>query len=130
MSRWWDNDYERSTGTVFHGAQESSDNEKYLVLTVFQENLLGQSRMEVLYFTSLYTSLRKWPGFERVVSNDICGCVIFLSVPQFEMTPTVSVNFISLVSCCVGLWEDEPQAVFPMSSTWVYHIAASVLTGC
>ena len=44
--------------------------------------------------------------------------------------PSWSVNFISLVTSCVGLWKEEPQTAHPMSFTWAYHIAASVLTGC
>ena len=32
---------------------------------------------------------------------------------HFEMTPGVSVNFISLVTSCVGLREEEPQTALP-----------------
>ncbi len=46
------------------------------------------------------------------------------------MAPSVSVNFISLVTSCVGLQEEEPQTAPPMSFTWVSHIAASMLTEC
>ena len=46
-----------------------------------------------------------------------------------EMAPSVSVDFISLVTSSVRLWEDEePQTVFPISFTWASHIAAGVLT--
>ncbi len=45
------------------------------------------------------------------------------------MAPSVSENFISLVTC-VGCWEEEPQTAYPMSLTWASHIASSVLTGC
>ena len=46
----------------------------------------------------------------------------------FEMAPTVSVNFISLVTPCVGLRE-EPRTAYSMSFTWVSHISASMLMG-
>ncbi len=39
------------------------------------------------------------------------------------------VNFISLVTSCVGLQEEEPQTAHPMSFTWASHIAASMLMG-
>ncbi len=42
--------------------------------------------------------------------------------------PLRSVNFISLVTSCVGLWEGEPQAHL-MSITWASHIASSMLKG-
>ena len=32
--------------------------------------------------------------------------------------PSVSVNFIPLVTCCVGLRDVEPQTAHPMSFTW------------
>ena len=48
---------------------------------------------------------------------------------QFEMAPNVSVNFISLVTSCVRLRKEEHQTAFPVSFTWVSHIAASVLMG-
>ena len=39
------------------------------------------------------------------------------------MTPSVSVNFISLVISRVGLQEEEePQTAHPMSTTWASHI--------
>ena len=40
-----------------------------------------------------------------------------------------SVNFISLVTSCVGLEEVDTQIAHPMSLTLVSHIAASVLVG-
>ncbi len=46
-----------------------------------------------------------------------------------EMAPSVSVNFISLVTSCVGLWEEEPQTAHPMPFTWASHIATILLTG-
>ena len=66
------------------------------------------------------------------------------------MAPSVSVNFISLdTSCvglreeeepqtarpisldtsCVGFREEEPQTAQPMSFSWASHIAASVVMG-
>ena len=48
---------------------------------------------------------------------------------SFEMTPRVSVNFISLVTSYVRLREEEPQTAFPTSFTWTSHIAASVFMG-
>ena len=44
--------------------------------------------------------------------------------------PSWSVNFISQVTSCVRLREEEPQTAFPMSFTQVSHIATSLLTGC
>ena len=46
---------------------------------------------------------------------------------QFEMTPSVSVNFISQVTSYVGLQEEEPQTTFLMSFTWALHVAAGML---
>ena len=46
----------------------------------------------------------------------------------FEMA-SESVNFISLVTFCVGLREEEPQTAHPMAYTWASHIAGSVFTG-
>ena len=42
----------------------------------------------------------------------------------------VSVNLMSLVTSCDRLLEEKPQIAFPLSFTWVSHIAASVVTGC
>ena len=47
-----------------------------------------------------------------------------------EMAPSMSVNFISLVTSYVRLREEEPQTIFPMSITWVSHIADTMLMGC
>ena len=49
---------------------------------------------------------------------------------EFEMAPSLSVNFVSPVTSCVGFQEEEPQTAFPMSFTLASDIAASVLTGC
>ena len=38
--------------------------------------------------------------------------------------------FISLVTSCDGLLEDEPQTAHPVSFIWASHIAACMLTGC
>ena len=46
-----------------------------------------------------------------------------------EMAPSVSVNFISLATCCVRLREEEPQTAYSVSFTWAFHIAACVFTG-
>ena len=46
---------------------------------------------------------------------------------HFEMAPSVSVNFISLVITNVGLQEEEPQTTHPKSFTWVSYIAGSML---
>ena len=43
--------------------------------------------------------------------------------------PSQSVNFISVVTSCTGLWEEEPQTAHPTSFTWASHIAASMLMG-
>ena len=40
-----------------------------------------------------------------------------------------SVNFISLVTSCIGLEEEGQQTAHLMSFTWASHIAACVLTG-
>ena len=46
------------------------------------------------------------------------------------MAPSVSVNFISLVTYCVRLQdEEEPQTAYLMSVTWESCRAAIVLTG-
>ena len=45
-----------------------------------------------------------------------------------DMAPSVSLKLISLVTFCVGLRE-EPQTAHPMSFTWAFHIATSVLMG-
>ena len=37
--------------------------------------------------------------------------------------PSTFVNFISLVTSCVGLLEEEPQAAHLMSFTWASHIS-------
>ena len=47
-----------------------------------------------------------------------------------DSSPSVSVTFISLVTSCAGLQQEEPQTAHLMSFTWASHIAASVLTGC
>ena len=48
---------------------------------------------------------------------------------NFEMVPNVSVNFISLVTSCLGLPGEKPETAHLMSFTWASYIAASVLTG-
>ena len=55
---------------------------------------------------------------------------VALGMNKFKMAPSVSVNFISLVTSCVWLQEEEPQTAHPMSCTWASHIAACMLTGC
>ncbi len=40
-----------------------------------------------------------------------------------------TVNFILLVTWCVGFREEKPQTAPPMSFTWASHIAASMLPG-
>ncbi len=52
-----------------------------------------------------------------------------IQLGRFGMAPSLSVNFISLVTSRVGLREEEPQKAHPMSFTWASLIAASVLTG-
>ncbi len=52
------------------------------------------------------------------------------TLSKCETVPSVSVNFISLVTSSVGLRQEEPQTAFPMSTTWASHIGASVLMGC
>ena len=54
------------------------------------------------------------------MSNEVCTC-------KFEMTPRVSVNFVSLVSSCVALQEEEPQTFYSMSFTWAYDMVNTVL---
>ena len=56
--------------------------------------------------------------------------VVVSVVSEFEMAPSVSVNFISLVTSCVELREEEPHAAHPLSFTWASHIAASMVTRC
>ncbi len=53
----------------------------------------------------------------------------FLDLLNFEMAPSVSWNFISLVTSCVRVREEEPQTAFPVSFTWASHIGAIVLMG-
>ena len=50
---------------------------------------------------------------------------------KFEMAPSMFVNFISLVTSCIGLREEKPQTAFSMgmSFTWASHRAASVVKG-
>ena len=43
-----------------------------------------------------------------------------MSVFSFEMAPSVSVNFTSLVNSCVGLQKEEPQTAQPMSFIWAF----------
>ena len=47
---------------------------------------------------------------------------------EFPTATSVSVNFASLVTSCVGL-QEETQTAYRMSLTWASHIAASLLTG-
>ena len=49
--------------------------------------------------------------------------------PVILKWPSWSVNFISLVTSCVRLLEEEPQTAHLMSITWVSHIAANMLMG-
>ncbi len=53
---------------------------------------------------------------------------IVLGQPNLKW-PSQSVNFISQVTSCVRLWEEEPQTAFPMPLTWASHIATSMLMG-
>ena len=53
----------------------------------------------------------------------------FHTLNQFEIAPSESVNFISVVTSCAGLWEEAPQTAHLTSFTWASHIAASVLMG-
>ena len=46
---------------------------------------------------------------------------------MFEMAH--GVNFISLVTSCVGLREEESQTAHPMPFAWASHIATSVHYG-
>ena len=47
------------------------------------------------------------------------------------MIPSMSVNFISLVTVCVGLHEEEPEsAQSHVLYMGVSYIAAGMLTGC
>ena len=59
---------------------------------------------------------------------DMHGPLSFLS--KFEMTHSVSVNFTSRVTSCVGLHDEEPQTTLPMSFTWASRIAANMLMRC
>ena len=46
---------------------------------------------------------------------------------QIAMAPSVSLNFISLLTSCVRLQEEEePQTAFPMSFTWASNMAAGM----
>ena len=42
------------------------------------------------------------------------------------MAPSVSVNFIPLVTSCVRLRKEEPQTAFHMSFIWAPYIAQDV----
>ena len=57
------------------------------------------------------------------------SCLKHLTNHNILKWPWRSVNFISLVTSCVGLWGEEPQTARPMSFTWASQIAVSVLTG-
>ena len=43
----------------------------------------------------------------------------------FEMEPSVSVNFISGVTSCAWLWEEEPQTACPLHGRLIYLLACS-----
>ena len=62
-------------------------------------------------------------------SNSIDSHNVQVESHYIEMAPSMSVNFISLVTSRDVLREEEPQTAHPMSFTWVSHIVASVLTG-
>ncbi len=74
----------------------------------------------------------KYPGHLALfdIDVDISGITRISRAWYFEMAPSMSVNFISLVTSCVGLREEEPLTAHPMSFTWASHIATSMLTGC
>ena len=46
---------------------------------------------------------------------------LFGKIRYVEMTPRVSLNFISHVTYCRGLREDDPQTTYPMSITWASY---------
>ena len=76
--------------------------------------------------TPPYIKVKDYKWLLHPVQIIILGrCSFYLG--QFEMTPSVSVHFISLVTCA-GLRE-EPQTAFPMSFTCAHHIATSMLIG-
>ena len=59
-------------------------------------------------------------------------CLIYMHLTVHDRNmaaPDVglSVNFISLVTSCVRLREEEPRTAFLVSFTWVSHIATSML---
>ena len=58
-------------------------------------------------------------------STDLSQTVVF----GMSLVPSVSVNFISLVTPSVRLREEESQTAFPTSCTWASHLAASMLMG-
>ena len=60
------------------------------------------------------------------VSQIKMTCPVLITL---EMARSVFVNFLSLVTTCVGLQEEDPQTTLPMSFTWGLHIAASMLMG-
>ncbi len=60
----------------------------------------------------------------------IINRIISLLGHHLQMTPRVSVNFISLVSSCTGLHEEEPQIAFThMAFTCASHIASCMHFG-
>ncbi len=43
------------------------------------------------------------------------------------MISILPVNFISLVTSCLGLQEEGSQTAYPMFTTWAFHIADTIL---
>ena len=85
-----------------------------------------------LFHRCLFTSERKF--FMVVATRWLLTSVKFnhLESPlsaKFATNYSVSVNFISLVTSCVELRDEEPQTANPMHFTRASHIAASALAG-
>ena len=69
-------------------------------------------------------------GFRRPANFILCLLIFTRGLlgGQIEMALSMSVNFISLVSSCVGLREEEPETAHAMSFTQSSLIAVSKLT--
>ncbi len=63
--------------------------------------------------------------FDFLTSHTMSAILATLQ-PIQSIIYNVSGNFISLVTSCIRLREEEPQTAFPVSFTWVSHIAATM----